>query len=78
MLEIAADAVLETFESLPQGRAAAIRMRSPKPVRRAVRAAVGQHWGKKPNVTVHVHLLLVLTPAGGSSLIHDPAGLLED
>ena len=50
MIEIAYDAVLETFETLPQPR-----RRDPdavaEAVRRGVRAAVGAHWGKKPNVT---------------------------
>jgi ribonuclease J len=47
------DAVLETIESLPRGR-----RRDPdavaEAVRRAVRAAVAQRWGKKPMCYVHV------------------------
>ncbi len=56
MLEIAMDAVLETVETMPKGR-----RRDPdavaESVRRSVRAAVAEQWGKKP--LVHVHLLLV-------------------
>jgi ribonuclease J len=56
MAEIIYNAVAETFESLPKpGR------RDPdavgEAVRRAVRAAVAQHWGKKP--ICHVHVLTV-------------------
>jgi ribonuclease J len=47
------DAVLETIESLPRGR-----RRDPdavaEAVRRAVRSAVAQRWGKKPMCYVHV------------------------
>ena len=47
------DAVLETFESLPRGK-----RRDPdavaEAVRRAVRAAVNDRWGKKPMCHVHV------------------------
>lgn len=50
------DAVLETIESLSRGR-----RRDPdavgEAVRRAVRAAVAQRWGKKP--MCHVHVLTV-------------------
>ena len=50
------DAVLETIDSLPRGR-----RRDPdavaEAVRRAVRAAVTQRWGKKP--MCHVHVLTV-------------------
>ena len=53
MVEVAYDAVVETFESLPKPR-----RRDPdsveEAVRRGVRAAVAQRWGKKPQVTVHV------------------------
>jgi ribonuclease J len=56
MLEIALDAVLDTVENQPKAR-----RRDPdavaESVRRAVRAAVSEQWGKKP--WVHVHLLLV-------------------
>jgi ribonuclease J len=47
------DAVLRTFESLPRGK-----RRDPdavaEAVRRAVRAAVNERWGKKPMCYVHV------------------------
>jgi ribonuclease J len=53
MAEVAYDAAVETFETLPKPR-----RRDPdsvaEAVRRGVRAAVAQRWGKKPNVTVHV------------------------
>ncbi len=54
--DIVYDAVAETFESLPNPRrrdADAVA----EAVRRAVRAAVAQHWGKKP--ICHVHVLTV-------------------
>jgi ribonuclease J len=50
---VAYNAVVETFDTLPKPR-----RRDPdsvaEAIRRAVRAAVAQHWRKKPNVTVHV------------------------
>ncbi|HET9619105.1 MAG TPA: ribonuclease J [Pseudolabrys sp.] len=53
MHEVVHDAVLETFESLPRGK-----RRDPdavaEAVRRAVRAAVNDRWGKKPMCHVHV------------------------
>ena len=53
MFQVAADAVLQTLETLPRQR-----RRDPDSVggavRRGVRAAIGSHWRKKPNVTVHV------------------------
>lgn len=56
MHEAVYDAVVETIESLPRGR-----RRDPdavaEAVRRAVRAAVAQRWGKKP--MCHVHVLTV-------------------
>jgi ribonuclease J len=56
MAEIAYDAVMETVEGQPKAR-----RRDPdavaESVRRAVRAAVAEQWGKKP--MVHVHMLLV-------------------
>ena len=56
MYEVVRDTVLETVESLPRGR-----RRDPdavaEAVRRAVRAAVAQRWGKKP--MCHVHVLTV-------------------
>ncbi|HEX3858864.1 MAG TPA: ribonuclease J [Pseudolabrys sp.] len=50
------DAVVDTFGSLPRGRrrdADAVA----EAIRRAVRAAIVQHWGKKP--MCHVHVLTV-------------------
>jgi ribonuclease J len=50
------DAVVDTFESLPRGRkrdADAVA----EAIRRAVRAVIMQHWGKKP--MCHVHVLTV-------------------
>jgi ribonuclease J len=51
--EIAFDAVLATFDSLPKQR-----RRDPEAVaeavRRAVRAAISEHWQKKPICRVHV------------------------
>ena len=56
MHEAVYDAVIETFDSLPRGR-----RRDPdtvaEAVRRAVRAAVAERWGKKP--MCHVHVLAV-------------------
>jgi ribonuclease J len=56
MHEIAFNAALDTFTQLPRAR-----KRDPdavaEAVTRAVRSAVGAHWGKKPNV--HVHVLMV-------------------
>ncbi len=56
MVEVAIEAILETVESQPKAR-----RRDPdavaESVRRAVRAAVAEQWGKKP--WVHVHMLLV-------------------
>ena len=56
MAEIAYDAVMETVQSQPKAR-----RRDPdavaESVRRAVRAAVAEQWGKKP--LVYVHMLLV-------------------
>lgn len=56
MYEAVRDALIETFESLPRGR-----RRDPDAVaealRRAVRAAVAERWGKKP--MCHVHVLTV-------------------
>jgi ribonuclease J len=53
MFQVAADAVMETFNSLPRPR-----RRDPdsvaEAIRRSVRAAISSHWRKKPNVTVHV------------------------
>jgi ribonuclease J len=56
MYEIAYDAVLSTFESLPRGK-----RRDPdtvaEAIRRGVRAAINERWGKKP--MCHVHVLAV-------------------
>ena len=53
MAEIAYDAAVKTVETMPKQR-----RRDPdsveEAVRRGVRAAVAQRWGKKPHVTVHV------------------------
>src|SRR5829696_1200703 len=53
MDDIAYNAVVETFDTLPKAR-----RRDPdsvaEAIRRGVRAAVAQHWRKKPNVTVHI------------------------
>ncbi len=53
MGDVAYNAVVETFDSLPKPR-----RRDPdsvgEAISRGVRAAVAQHWRKKPNVTVHV------------------------
>jgi ribonuclease J len=53
MGDIAYNAVVETFDTLPKAR-----RRDPdsvaEAIRRGVRAAVAQHWRKKPNVTVHI------------------------
>jgi ribonuclease J len=53
MENIAYNAVVETLDTLPKAR-----RRDPdsvaEAIRRGVRAAVAQHWRKKPNVTVHV------------------------
>jgi ribonuclease J len=51
--EVVHDAIIETFESLPRGR-----RRDPdavaEAIRRAVRAAIAERWGKKPMCYVHV------------------------
>jgi len=56
MYEAVREALIETFESLPRGR-----RRDPDSVaealRRSVRAAVAERWGKKP--MCHVHVLTV-------------------
>jgi ribonuclease J len=53
MGDIAYNAVVETFDTLPKAR-----RRDPdsvaEAIRRGVRSAVAQHWRKKPNVTVHI------------------------
>jgi ribonuclease J len=53
MVEVAYDAVVETFETLPKPR-----RRDPdsveEAVRRGLRAAIGERWGKKPNIVIHV------------------------
>ncbi|HEY0566724.1 MAG TPA: ribonuclease J [Xanthobacteraceae bacterium] len=56
MNDIAYDAIVETFESLPKAK-----RRDPdtvaEAVRRSVRGAIRYHWGKKP--VCHVHVLEV-------------------
>jgi ribonuclease J len=56
MAEVAIDAIMDTIENQPKAR-----RRDPdavaESVRRAVRAAVAEQWGKKP--WVHVHMLPV-------------------
>ncbi len=56
MADIARDAVEDAFEALPR-----LRRGDPDAVaealRRAVRAAIAEHWGKKP--ICHVHVLVV-------------------
>jgi ribonuclease J len=56
LVEIARRAVEETLETLPKPR-----RRDPDEVaeslRRAVRAAIAERWGKKP--ICHVHVLVV-------------------
>ena len=56
MANIATDAIMETFNSLPRAR-----RRDPdsvaESVRQGVRSAVAQQWGKKP--MCHVHVLAV-------------------
>jgi ribonuclease J len=53
MENVAYNAVVETFDTLPKAR-----RRDPdsvgEAIQRGVRAAVAQQWRKKPNVTVHV------------------------
>jgi ribonuclease J len=53
MAELAYEAVVDTYESLPKPR-----RRDPdsvaEAVRRGVRSAIGERWGKRPGVTVHV------------------------
>jgi ribonuclease J len=56
MANVAADAIMETFNSLPRAR-----RRDPdsvaESVRQGVRSAIAQQWGKKP--MCHVHVLAV-------------------
>ena len=51
--EVAYNAVVETFDTLPKPR-----RRDPdsvaEAIRRGVRSALGERWGKRPLVTVHV------------------------
>jgi ribonuclease J len=56
MIEVAIEAILETVESQPKARRRDLDAVA-ESVRRAVRAAVAQQWGKKP--WVHVHMLPV-------------------
>src|SRR5215216_7783661 len=54
--DVAYDAVMETFESLPRARRGDPDALA-EAVRGAVRSAIAQHWGKKP--MCHVHVLAV-------------------
>ena len=56
ILEAVEDAILETFESLPRRRRSDPDAVA-EAIRRAVRAAVAERWGKKP--MCHVHVLTV-------------------
>ena len=56
MQEAVEDAILQTFESLPRKRRGDPDAVA-EAVRRAVRAAVNERWGKKP--MCHVHVLTV-------------------
>jgi ribonuclease J len=53
LADIAFDAVLRTFTSLPRARRSDPDALA-ESVRGAVRSAIGEHWGKKPMCTVHV------------------------
>src|SRR4029078_11175524 len=53
MGDIAYNAVVETFDTLPKARCRDTDSVA-EAIRRGVRAAVAQHWRKKPNVTVHI------------------------
>ena len=54
--DVAYDAVMEAFESLPRARRGDPDALA-EAVRNAVRSAIAQHWGKKP--MCHVHVLAV-------------------
>jgi ribonuclease J len=54
--DVAYDAVMETFGSLPRARRSDPDALA-EAVRGAVRSAIAQHWGKKP--MCHVHVLTV-------------------
>jgi ribonuclease J len=56
MYEIAYDAVLSTFESLPRGKRRDLDTVA-EAIRRGVRGAINERWGKKP--MCHVHVLAV-------------------
>jgi ribonuclease J len=56
MAEIAYDAVKATLESLPRARRRDLD-ETAESIRRAVRAAIAERWGKKP--VCHVHVLAV-------------------
>jgi ribonuclease J len=51
--DIAYDAIIDTFESLPRARRSDPDALA-EAVRGAVRSAIAQHWGKKPMCYVHV------------------------
>ncbi|MDX2289346.1 MAG: ribonuclease J [Hyphomicrobiaceae bacterium] len=56
MSDVILDAIEGTFESIPPGRRKDIAMVT-EAVRRAVRSAIGDEWGKKPIVKVLVHVM---------------------
>jgi ribonuclease J len=56
MQEAVGDAILQTFESLPRKRRSDPDAVA-EAIRRAVRAAIADRWGKKP--MCHVHVLTV-------------------
>src|SRR5262249_31062960 len=53
LVDIAGDAVLDTFETLPRARRRDADSIA-EAIRRGVRGAVGAQWGKKPICYVHV------------------------
>ena len=56
MAEIAYEAVMATFDTLPRARRRDLDGVA-EAVRRGVRSAIGAHWAKKP--ICHVHVLAV-------------------
>jgi ribonuclease J len=53
LADIAFEAVMRTFESLPRARRSDPDALA-ESVRGAVRSAIAEHWGKKPMCYVHV------------------------
>src|SRR5262249_59111561 len=51
--DIAYDAIIDTFESLPRNRRSDPDALA-EAIRGAVRAAIAEHWGKKPMAYVHL------------------------